>query len=301
MSTKARSLFDTAIVRRALVDSFYKLDPRREIRNPVMFTVYVGSILTTGLWILSLEYGRRGTVVVHLRRLDLAVVHRAVCQFCRSHGRGARQGPGRLAAPSTARSARQENTARAVRSACAAGVHRHAARRRGDRHRGHRSAQRRSGDRRSRRLHSGRRRSRRRRRLGRRKRDHGRKRAGDPRKRRRSQRRHRRHARAVRLAHRAHHGQSRRNVSRSHDRHGRRRQAAEDAQRNRARHSAGRHDDHLSARVRHAAAVFDFQRRRGRPGHAHHGHRAGGAVGLPDSHDDRRACSRPSALPAWIA
>ena len=55
MSTKARSLFDPAIIRRALVDSFYKLDPRREIRNPVMFTVYVGSILTTGLWILSLN------------------------------------------------------------------------------------------------------------------------------------------------------------------------------------------------------------------------------------------------------
>jgi K+-transporting ATPase ATPase B chain len=55
MSTKARSLFDTAIIRRALVDSFWKLDPRREIRNPVMFTVYVGSILTTGLWILSLN------------------------------------------------------------------------------------------------------------------------------------------------------------------------------------------------------------------------------------------------------
>ncbi len=54
MATKARSLFDTAILRRALVDSIYKLDPRREIRNPVMFTVYVGSILTTGLWILSL-------------------------------------------------------------------------------------------------------------------------------------------------------------------------------------------------------------------------------------------------------
>ena len=55
MATKARSLFDTAIMRRALVDSFCKLDPRREIRNPVMFTVYVGSILTTGLWILSLN------------------------------------------------------------------------------------------------------------------------------------------------------------------------------------------------------------------------------------------------------
>jgi K+-transporting ATPase ATPase B chain len=32
----------------------WKLDPRRQIRNPVMFTVYVGSILTTGLWLASL-------------------------------------------------------------------------------------------------------------------------------------------------------------------------------------------------------------------------------------------------------
>jgi K+-transporting ATPase ATPase B chain len=54
---KAHSLFDRAIVGRAIVDSFVKLDPRRQIRNPVMFTVYVGSILTTGLFILSLRFG----------------------------------------------------------------------------------------------------------------------------------------------------------------------------------------------------------------------------------------------------
>ena len=55
MTTKVRSLFDTTIMRRALIDPIYKLDPRREIRNPVMFTVYVGSILTTALWIMSLN------------------------------------------------------------------------------------------------------------------------------------------------------------------------------------------------------------------------------------------------------
>src|SRR4029434_9422110 len=43
----ARSLFDAAIVRQAIVDSFRKLTPRRQVRNPVMFVVYVGSILTT--------------------------------------------------------------------------------------------------------------------------------------------------------------------------------------------------------------------------------------------------------------
>jgi len=49
-TVRARSLFDTTIVRQAIVDSFRKLTPRRQVRNPVMFVVYVGSILTTLLW-----------------------------------------------------------------------------------------------------------------------------------------------------------------------------------------------------------------------------------------------------------
>ncbi len=35
-------------------DSFRKLDPRTQVRNPVMFVVYVGSILTTGLFVQAL-------------------------------------------------------------------------------------------------------------------------------------------------------------------------------------------------------------------------------------------------------
>ena len=53
-TTKARPLFDLPIVRRALVDSFRKLNPRHQLRNPVMFTVFVGSILTTGLGVHAL-------------------------------------------------------------------------------------------------------------------------------------------------------------------------------------------------------------------------------------------------------
>src|SRR5690349_24265389 len=49
-TVKARALFDTSILRSAIVDSFRKLTPRRQVRNPVMFVVYVGSILTTLLW-----------------------------------------------------------------------------------------------------------------------------------------------------------------------------------------------------------------------------------------------------------
>jgi K+-transporting ATPase ATPase B chain len=40
-----------ALYRRAILDSFVKLDPRREIRNPVMFVVEIGSVLTTALWV----------------------------------------------------------------------------------------------------------------------------------------------------------------------------------------------------------------------------------------------------------
>jgi len=44
---KKRSLFDPAILRRALLDSLVKLSPRRMMKNPVMFLVEVGALLTT--------------------------------------------------------------------------------------------------------------------------------------------------------------------------------------------------------------------------------------------------------------
>jgi potassium-transporting ATPase ATP-binding subunit len=44
---KARSLFDRAIIARAIGDSFKKLDPRWQARNPVMFVVEVGAAATT--------------------------------------------------------------------------------------------------------------------------------------------------------------------------------------------------------------------------------------------------------------
>jgi K+-transporting ATPase ATPase B chain len=44
---KSRSLFDRSIVGRAVGDSFKKLDPRWMMRNPVMFIVEVGALVTT--------------------------------------------------------------------------------------------------------------------------------------------------------------------------------------------------------------------------------------------------------------
>jgi len=48
---QARPLFEASIVRRAIVDSFVKLDPRHTLKNPVMFVVELGSAFTTLLFL----------------------------------------------------------------------------------------------------------------------------------------------------------------------------------------------------------------------------------------------------------
>src|SRR3974390_2693714 len=44
-----KKAWDLKIVRRAVLDSFVKLDPRHMMGNPVMFVVEVGSVITTVL------------------------------------------------------------------------------------------------------------------------------------------------------------------------------------------------------------------------------------------------------------
>src|SRR6476661_7636348 len=53
-ANKPRPLFDAPIVGRAISDAFKKLDPRHQVKNPVMFVVEVGSLLTTVLAIQAL-------------------------------------------------------------------------------------------------------------------------------------------------------------------------------------------------------------------------------------------------------
>ncbi len=50
---QAVSLFRRDIVRRALIDSLLKLDPRVQIRNPVMFVVELGAVITTVTWLIQ--------------------------------------------------------------------------------------------------------------------------------------------------------------------------------------------------------------------------------------------------------
>ncbi len=51
---KKQSSFRRELYQRAILDSFIKLNPRWMVRNPVMFVVEVGSVLTTALWIQGL-------------------------------------------------------------------------------------------------------------------------------------------------------------------------------------------------------------------------------------------------------
>lgn len=51
MQRKSFSLFDINLLQPAGIDALRKLDPRSQWRNPVMFIVYLGALLTTFLWL----------------------------------------------------------------------------------------------------------------------------------------------------------------------------------------------------------------------------------------------------------
>ncbi len=53
-SSNKTAFLDKKILRGALIDTFRKLSPRIQLRNPVMFVVYIGSIVTTGLLLQAL-------------------------------------------------------------------------------------------------------------------------------------------------------------------------------------------------------------------------------------------------------
>ena len=108
------------IVRRALVDALRKLDPRRQIRNPVMFVVLVGSVLTTALFFQALAGQGEAPPGFIAAVSRVALVHGAVRELRRGDGRGPRQGAGRRAAPRAPRDrgapARRRSRRRALRS-----------------------------------------------------------------------------------------------------------------------------------------------------------------------------------------
>jgi K+-transporting ATPase ATPase B chain len=57
MTPQRSSLFAPEILRPAILASFAKLDPRIQVRNPVMFVVEIGAVITTGAWLIQLFGG----------------------------------------------------------------------------------------------------------------------------------------------------------------------------------------------------------------------------------------------------
>src|SRR5580700_483905 len=57
MARTSSSIFSREIANQAVKDSFPKLDPRLQLKNPVMFIVEVGSLITTGIFVLDLARG----------------------------------------------------------------------------------------------------------------------------------------------------------------------------------------------------------------------------------------------------
>jgi K+-transporting ATPase ATPase B chain len=58
MTPQRTSLFAPEIIRPAILASFAKLDPRIQVRNPVMFVVEIGAVITTGAWLIQLFGGQ---------------------------------------------------------------------------------------------------------------------------------------------------------------------------------------------------------------------------------------------------
>jgi len=54
-NSASKSLFDQQILSAALIAAFCKLTPQQQWKNPVIFVVYIGSLLTTLLWLLAIN------------------------------------------------------------------------------------------------------------------------------------------------------------------------------------------------------------------------------------------------------
>jgi K+-transporting ATPase ATPase B chain len=63
-NVRAVSAWEGRILRAAALDAFRKLDPRHMVRNPVMFVVEVGSVLTTLIWLRDLIAAPQGALPI---------------------------------------------------------------------------------------------------------------------------------------------------------------------------------------------------------------------------------------------
>ena len=68
------SIFDPEMVRQATIRSFVMLDPRSMMRNPVMFLVEVGTVLTAIVTVQSIVTGAATGLIVYQAALTLLLL-----------------------------------------------------------------------------------------------------------------------------------------------------------------------------------------------------------------------------------
>src|SRR5882762_9247741 len=97
-----RALVTRGILRDALIESFVKLLPQQQWKNPVMFVVYVGSILTTVLWFTVLFANFAEAVAEGRSKAQAAALRSAKRDTMAKKLDRPRKGAGRSLVPSTA-------------------------------------------------------------------------------------------------------------------------------------------------------------------------------------------------------
>ena len=90
---RKQTMITPEIMRQAVAGAFTKLDPRYMMKNPVMFVVEIGFVISL---VLSFAPGLLGDTTPNARVYNShSVRYGAVCKLCRISGGGARKSAGR--------------------------------------------------------------------------------------------------------------------------------------------------------------------------------------------------------------
>ena len=70
------------MIRRAVKDSFLKLNPKIQVQNPVMLLVFISAVLTSLLWVCSLFGIKDESSGLYAGDCDYPLVYRTVRELC---------------------------------------------------------------------------------------------------------------------------------------------------------------------------------------------------------------------------
>ena len=84
-------LFEPALIKEAIAASFTKLNPREMMKNPVMFTVEIGTVIMMYVTFVSISPNSgQGSFIYNLDYYNSSFAHSIVCKLCRSNCRSKR-------------------------------------------------------------------------------------------------------------------------------------------------------------------------------------------------------------------